>query len=358
MTRFIIHAGSHKTGTTSFQYALNKNREILQSQGIYYPDTSAIMGGRPEAHHNIAHALSRFTIDDKRSLSELKSHLVNACKQYHTILLSSEAFYSQIALPLGITELDVYGDRLDENFFNQQRKVYMDRMRQYFEGFDSAITLYFRRPDEYVESVYSSGIVNSQLKIDFINFLNSRTFRFKYAEQLSDFREYFSHVSCFSFDERKQGNFLNNLFEDHGLGKPILATPAKLRTAVPKCAAMWILRDKNKQDFSIMEIRRRFHFALLETSRAIFGEDKPSAFWPSKQARDQIVASSLAHFDEFSFDIPPTIPQQVLWSEDMHAEAGQIYGHWVSDNIEAINHRKKAKIPPYIINDVDTYIYR
>ena len=39
MAKLFLHVGFHKTGTTSLQDALNRNRKELQSQGIVYPKT-------------------------------------------------------------------------------------------------------------------------------------------------------------------------------------------------------------------------------------------------------------------------------------------------------------------------------
>ena len=39
MAKLFLHVGFHKTGTTSLQDALNRNRKELQSQGVIYPKT-------------------------------------------------------------------------------------------------------------------------------------------------------------------------------------------------------------------------------------------------------------------------------------------------------------------------------
>jgi hypothetical protein len=39
LAKLFLHVGFHKTGTTSLQDALNRNRKELQSQGIVYPKT-------------------------------------------------------------------------------------------------------------------------------------------------------------------------------------------------------------------------------------------------------------------------------------------------------------------------------
>ncbi len=38
MTRFVIHIGMHKTGTTSIQAALHGARDALAERGVLYPD--------------------------------------------------------------------------------------------------------------------------------------------------------------------------------------------------------------------------------------------------------------------------------------------------------------------------------
>lgn len=49
MTRLIIHAGCHKTGTTSVQYCFDANADLLAQHGILYPRIH-----RNRAHHILA----------------------------------------------------------------------------------------------------------------------------------------------------------------------------------------------------------------------------------------------------------------------------------------------------------------
>ena len=46
-----LHAGSHKTGTTTIQYFLSQNNDILSSDKVLYPNT-----GRDELmqHHYLS----------------------------------------------------------------------------------------------------------------------------------------------------------------------------------------------------------------------------------------------------------------------------------------------------------------
>ena len=44
--RLILHAGTHKTGTTSIQKVLADNRDWLRERGLIYPDGGSVFGGR------------------------------------------------------------------------------------------------------------------------------------------------------------------------------------------------------------------------------------------------------------------------------------------------------------------------
>lgn len=58
MTKLVLHLGLHKTGTSAIQRALHKNRELLRTNGIYYPDTGSF-----EAHHAVASRLKQSCSD-------------------------------------------------------------------------------------------------------------------------------------------------------------------------------------------------------------------------------------------------------------------------------------------------------
>jgi len=87
----VVHAGTHKTGTTAIQRFLAGNRERLARAGLYYPVTGLLSAQLP-GHHNAAFEVTgdpRFdraggTLDDV--LDELaRVRPANAC-------ISSEGF--------------------------------------------------------------------------------------------------------------------------------------------------------------------------------------------------------------------------------------------------------------------------
>lgn len=79
--RLLIHAGIHRTGTTSLQHCLATNREPLSRKGILYPGVS-------ENHQELAWAIKRGSATAQDILQ-----LVNDCDTHtNTIVLSAEDF--------------------------------------------------------------------------------------------------------------------------------------------------------------------------------------------------------------------------------------------------------------------------
>lgn len=84
----ILHIGRHKSGTSALQIALHLNRELLDSQGILYPQAGS--SGKT-AHHDLAYSLNpRFKRNDYIELIELIAKEIR--ENHHTIIISSEAF--------------------------------------------------------------------------------------------------------------------------------------------------------------------------------------------------------------------------------------------------------------------------
>jgi len=88
----LLHAGRHKSGTTSLQATLTKNITRMLDVGILYPKT----GRTNLAHHEFAILLNKKNINiNKNKLQELMEKLlieVESHSNIKTVLMSSEAF--------------------------------------------------------------------------------------------------------------------------------------------------------------------------------------------------------------------------------------------------------------------------
>jgi hypothetical protein len=114
--RFLLHIGRHKTGTSSLQRFLYRNREQLEKYGFYYP-MSGLTG---LAHHDIARhfygrALERFPAEERHTHAQCVHALFEEIEGRHeTVLLSSEGFQNcnpnsiEQFFPTGQTKIIVY----------------------------------------------------------------------------------------------------------------------------------------------------------------------------------------------------------------------------------------------------------
>ena len=94
--RLILHPGSPKTGTSSLQNYLYRNRADLRARGILYPETG-IPASKDIAkgHHEIALRLPDGTSGAKPELDDLLEALARelAAAPCDTLILSSEALF-------------------------------------------------------------------------------------------------------------------------------------------------------------------------------------------------------------------------------------------------------------------------
>ncbi|RWH84610.1 MAG: hypothetical protein EOQ86_02460 [Mesorhizobium sp.] len=159
--KLILHIGTNKTGTTALQQFLSINRKELGKHGIYYatpPDTHNFnsvvraprrsMDGAPSwallpRYHLVARQdeiLGKFFVD----------HLVHAEREgAHTLVASSEALY---CMPI---HLHNPGDK----------NVCVDTLAQIEclraaipSSVNCRIICYVRRPDQYLESLYTQCV--------------------------------------------------------------------------------------------------------------------------------------------------------------------------------------------------------
>jgi hypothetical protein len=125
----VIHAGTHKTGTTAVQLACEAAVDDLAGVGVHYPAAGRVWGG----HHGIAWQLN----DDQRhspaagTLDDLAREL--AGQQAPTVFMSSEDFEYLYADPARLMPL---------------RDVIVNA------GYRPRIVLAFREPCAYTESLF------------------------------------------------------------------------------------------------------------------------------------------------------------------------------------------------------------
>ena len=93
MPSLYVHIGPYKTGTTSFQNYMWKNREALKKKGFLYPETGIQFTGSGRRHFSLAKAPRGFK--EKQQFEALWDDLfseISSSKGIQKVLISAERF--------------------------------------------------------------------------------------------------------------------------------------------------------------------------------------------------------------------------------------------------------------------------
>jgi hypothetical protein len=147
--KLILHAGTHKTATTSIQHFCALNQATLRKCGYYYPrvDLSAYVA------NSLASRLA-YGREAEVSAALRKVHRDAAKAGCHTIVLSAESFYAMTAC-----FIDIPGRRRDDDYWASEQRL-IATMRDCCEGLDVRVVAYLRPQDEFASSLYNQLVKN------------------------------------------------------------------------------------------------------------------------------------------------------------------------------------------------------
>ncbi len=137
--KIILHCGTPKTGTTTLQFYLDKNREEFAKYGIYYPNR--YKNTYAPKHQWIVGMLRRENY--KELLKEFEWVFANMPQNCHTILLSTEGLYNH------------WSD------FTPKALGFLKTLNRYFKVNS---WVWFREPSAFIESLYRQNMKNIRLK--------------------------------------------------------------------------------------------------------------------------------------------------------------------------------------------------
>jgi len=242
MTRFVLHIGYGKTGTTAIQRFLHHNRALLAKAKALYPDFF-IQGAWLNAfdHNFLGRALAGRVGWWGQSAEQLIGQVTDQAHDaaIDTVILSAETF-------LGGVEPWEFDDEAD---YRRACQAMADRIARALDGHSIEIIVYLRRQDQWLESVLNQNIKYSGLlprKLanasieDTCRIYAPRT---DYAASLDPWRAAFGkEVISVGVYERAQltgGNVIADFLLRTGLNKLDLANP----TWDPKSANLRLHRD-------------------------------------------------------------------------------------------------------------------
>src|SRR5690606_25128403 len=139
-------------------------------RGLVYPDVLQAFGISHAGHHPFAHALAEVE-QHGAQIDAFIGQIRSEVRDGETVLISSEALYRH-----GRPE----GEGAD---YWQQRRAYLELVRQTLQDFDVRALACFRRRDAFAESTYYQ-VVSNGFAGSFLDLLERRLPRFEYERQL------------------------------------------------------------------------------------------------------------------------------------------------------------------------------
>lgn len=175
MARLFLHVGMPKTGTTFLQKGLFDRRDALLKCGVLYPNPIAGLGPGVSpsiAHHWLAHALMnrRKGFTPSAEFSLLDEHVS--------------------ALKRDISKPKISAAVLSSEEFSGFREPLIARLRSIFPESDTAIVMYVRRQDLWLESYYAQLLKVSR-PISIHDLLEKEAWRLDYESSLNVWSKHF-----------------------------------------------------------------------------------------------------------------------------------------------------------------------
>ncbi|MFW6247758.1 MAG: hypothetical protein ACOC3H_01405 [bacterium] len=196
-----LHVGSHKTGTTAIQSFACQHRIDLLKQGLLYPDYPPVVERTNDAHHWFAHALAgdaNLPLSPDR-VPDLVDHWLRlATREEADVLVSAEALYRHV---------------LGKGSYRDRRNAYLERLAETLHGFNVVPILVFRRPDDYIRSLYQERVMRAaQPYPEFSRFIASKHAGLRYRENADLIRDHFPRLRVYTYEELSDGRRLVQAF--------------------------------------------------------------------------------------------------------------------------------------------------
>jgi len=271
--RCIVHAGSHKTGTTTVQRMMAAQRAPLAASGVHYPALD-----REDRDHNpLAHRLATCGDDDLvLARAQLAAHAGDA----HTLLLSAEEFSTRIGNPHPWAGFD-------DGAYWEHRRQYLQRLRQVLADAERIeVYLCFRDHESYAHALYATKIVSGQIDWDFAQFVSRCAPIFDYRRQVEVLEQTLGPVRVVGW-EQLRGDLANRFFA--WLEVPIRTGHApRIRPTPTLDLIHWLARTAPAQ-VGGDEFKRRAAFCREHRGPPGAAQAAVPSLWPTPQARQDFL---------------------------------------------------------------------
>ncbi|MGK7881316.1 MAG: hypothetical protein AB4060_14630 [Crocosphaera sp.] len=149
-----LHIGTEKTGTTTIQHFLNKNKKNLLQNGYLYPCTPGNTNHEKLAifsldSENIQDIHQHLKIDTVEKVNKMKTEFPQRLKQEISLNSCKNVIFSN--------------EHCSSRLIHQQDII---RLKNLLDDFfdDTEVIIYLRRQDKFLASSYSTAIISGQIK--------------------------------------------------------------------------------------------------------------------------------------------------------------------------------------------------
>lgn len=253
--KLLLHIGSPKTASTSIQWFCRLNRDLMRTEGFFYPPTPDGIPG----FNFLARALAKGTKDIvERFLTE--AHAQARKNNCHSVIISAESFFG-----LALFSENFRPSRQLENEFWEKHKCFVEDLEEACAAYESVdIICYLRAQDEFAASLYHQKIKGgAKTQKDFEDFARDRRRALDYERRIAIWASVFgrNHIHLKNFGAVKADvirDFCHSYLNDSCFEN---ATHADVRLNTTRLG-----RD-------LMEAKRRFNLSC---------SDRPMAFMASQ----------------------------------------------------------------------------
>lgn len=270
--RILLHAGSHKTGTSTIQNVLDRHRDALRSVGLVYPDARPVFGGSHAAHHPLAHAVA--DPDDGPLVRRFVAQAEEQARPNDVILLSAEPIYRHT-----VSEGGGWWDR---------HAAYLERLATFLASHDVEAVLVFRRRDTFVESLYHER-VSKGFEHEFPRYVERVDRLLDYERQVQLFRNAFGTVSELAYEDMAGDDLVQSFLAALDLDVPPLEMPdARARQSVDGRLTLW-MASAYRDDQADELVTQRRRFSKSPVSNELFADYGRVTLWADAQARRELL---------------------------------------------------------------------
>lgn len=310
--RLLLHAGTHKTGTSTIQRVLHGHRDGLAEIGLRYPDPAPWFGDTYLAHHPVVHAVAR---RDAGELARARDFLVaarDAAGDHDTVLLSAEPVYRHVLAG-------------HQGRWWRRHRAFLQALASELDdlGFEVEVVLVFRRRDAFIESIYHERVAHG-FGEPFEAMLGNADRLLDYDRQLKQFGETFPTVTALRYEDLAGPDLTPAFVRALGFEPPALDRAEWERRSTDARLSLWMASAYAEDpDEELVTQRRRF--GKNPVSDELFDDFGRVTLWADPAARRELLDRYGDH-DPVTDDRPvahltPEVERRIDEAFDRYLEA-------------------------------------